>query len=73
MKRAVVTGIGVVAPSGIGADQHWRSILAGELSVRRITAFDPTRYATTIAGQVDGFEVAEQVDPRLAVQTSTLR
>ncbi len=23
--RAVVTGIGVVAPSGIGAEEHWRS------------------------------------------------
>jgi minimal PKS chain-length factor (CLF/KS beta) len=69
MTRVVITGIGVVAPSGIGADQHWRSILAGELKVRRISAFDPDRYPTTIAGQVDGFEVTDQVDPRLAVQT----
>ncbi|GAA1968791.1 beta-ketoacyl synthase N-terminal-like domain-containing protein [Microbacterium deminutum] len=69
MTRAVVTGIGVIAPSGIGADQHWKSILAGELNVRRISAFDPTRYATTIAGQVDGFEVTDRVDPRLVVQT----
>lgn len=69
MTRAVITGIGVIAPSGIGAAQHWRSTLAGELNVRRITAFDPTRYSTTLAGQVEGFEVTERVDPRLVVQT----
>jgi minimal PKS chain-length factor (CLF/KS beta) len=67
--RAVVTGIGVISSGGIGAGQHWESILAGELNVRRISAFDPTRYATTIAGQVDGFDVTEQVNPRLVVQT----
>ena len=31
-RRAVVTGIGVVAPTGIGAEEHWRSVLAGELA-----------------------------------------
>lgn len=69
MTRTAITGIGVVAPSGIGADQHWRTLLAGELKVRRISAFDPTRYSTTIAGQVDGFEITDHVDERLVVQT----
>ncbi len=69
MTRAVITGIGVVAPSGIGADEHWRSITAGELKVRRISAFDPSRYAATLAGQVDGFQVTDHVDERLVVQT----
>lgn len=69
MTRAVITGIGVVAPSGIGAHDHWRSVLAGELRVGRITAFDPAGYATTIAGQVPDFDVGEHVDERLVVQT----
>lgn len=69
MNSPVITGIGVVAPSGIGADEHWRSLLAGELRVRRIEAFDPSRYPTTLAGQVPGFEVTEHVDERLVVQT----
>ena len=69
MSTAVITGIGVVAPSGIGLDAHWSSLLAGELAVRRIEAFDPALYATTIAGQVDGFDVTEHVDGRLVVQT----
>ncbi len=69
MTRAVITGIGVVAPSGIGAHEHWRSINAGELKVRRISAFDPSRYAATLAGQVDGFQVTDHVDERQVVQT----
>ncbi len=66
---AVITGLGVVAPTGIGADEHWRATLAGELAVRPIEAFDTSRYAATLAGQVPGFDVTEHVPDRLAVQT----
>jgi len=66
---AVITGLGVVAPTGIGADEHWRATLAGEPAVRSIEAFDAGRYATTLAGQVPGFSVEEYVPHRLAIQT----
>ncbi|WP_433890261.1 beta-ketoacyl synthase N-terminal-like domain-containing protein [Streptomyces sp. CA-111067] len=66
---AVITGLGVVAPTGIGAAEHWRATLAGELAVRPIETFDAGRYATTLAGQVPGFDVTEHVPDRLAVQT----
>jgi minimal PKS chain-length factor (CLF/KS beta) len=65
----VVTGIGIVAPSGIGIEEHWRSTLAGELRVRPIESFDTSGYQTTIAGQVEGFHVEDHVDARLVVQT----
>lgn len=67
--RAVITGLGVVAPSGIGADAHWKSVLAGENRIGRITLFDPSRYATTLAGEVADFEAGDHTDRRLAVQT----
>ena len=66
---AVITGLGVVSPSGIGVDEHWRSTLAGELQVRPIEAFDASGYVTGIAGQVPGFRAADHLDDRLAVQT----
>jgi minimal PKS chain-length factor (CLF/KS beta) len=69
MTTAVITGIGIVAPTGIGTDAHWGSVLAGRLGVSRIAAFDPEGYATTLAGQVEGFVVEEHVDGRLVVQT----
>ncbi|POM23498.1 Actinorhodin polyketide putative beta-ketoacyl synthase 2 [Actinomadura rubteroloni] len=66
---AAVTGLGIVAPTGVGADEHWRATLAGELAVRPIEAFDASRYGTTLAGQITGFRVADHVPDRLAVQT----
>jgi minimal PKS chain-length factor (CLF/KS beta) len=68
-KRPVITGLGVVAPSGIGTDEHWRSTLRGELMVETITSFDPTRYSTTLAGEVNGFRAADYLDNRVIVQT----
>ncbi|HEX8345808.1 MAG TPA: beta-ketoacyl synthase N-terminal-like domain-containing protein [Actinoplanes sp.] len=69
MTRSVVSGIGVVAPTGIGADEHWRATLAGRLCVRPIEHFDAGRYRTVLAGQVPGFVPEEHVDGRLIVQT----
>ena len=69
MIRTVVSGIGVVAPSGIGAEEHWRTTLAGRLCVRPIDRFDASRYATVLAGQVPDFVADQHVDERLIVQT----
>jgi len=68
-RRAVITGVGVVAPSGVGADAHWKTVLSGESRIDRISLFDPSPYATTLAGQVPDFEVADHVSSKLAVQT----
>ncbi|WP_322768115.1 beta-ketoacyl synthase N-terminal-like domain-containing protein [Frankia sp. Cr1] len=67
--RPVVTGIGVIAPSGIGAEEHWRSTLRGELRVGPISSFDAGRYATTLAGQVEGFDPADHLSGRIVLQT----
>ena len=61
MTRAVVTGIGVVAPSGLTAEEHWRSTLAGELHVRR--------EGDHLVGQVPGFTAEGSVNSRLIIQT----
>jgi minimal PKS chain-length factor (CLF/KS beta) len=69
MSRLVITGVGVVAPSGVGVEEHWASLLRGELSVRPIETFDAGRYAISLAGQVPGFDVEDHVPGRLRVQT----
>jgi minimal PKS chain-length factor (CLF/KS beta) len=65
----VVTGIGVVAPTGVGVEAHWSSLVRGEPSIRPIEGFDPAQYGVALAGQVTGFVPADHVDPRLMVQT----
>ncbi|MFF8912786.1 ketosynthase chain-length factor [Streptomyces sp. NPDC015032] len=67
--RSVVTGLGVVAPTGIGAARHWESVLAGKSGLSRITRFDPTGYPVRVAGEVPGFRAGEQVPGRLVPQT----
>lgn len=68
-RRAVVTGLGVVAPTGVGAGAHWEATRAGRSGIRPITRFDASGYATKLAGEVEGFKADEFVDPRLMVQT----
>jgi minimal PKS chain-length factor (CLF/KS beta) len=61
MTRAVITGIGVIAPSGLTAEEHWRSTLAGDLHVGC--------HDDRLQGQVSGFAAEGLVDPRLIIQT----
>ena len=43
-RRVVITGLGVVAPNGIGKDAFWQNLVAGKSAIDRITAFDATKY-----------------------------
>ena len=66
---AVVTGLGVAAPNGLGIDDYWRATLAGESGIGRITRFDPGQYPARLAGEVDGFRAADHIPGRLMPQT----
>jgi act minimal PKS chain-length factor (CLF/KS beta) len=65
----VVTGLGVVAPGGIGATEYWAFALAGRSAIGPITRFDPSPYPTRFAGEVDDFVADERVSSRILVQT----
>lgn len=52
-RRVVVTGLGVVAPNGIGCDPFWHQLISGVPAVRRITAFDASNNECQIAAEVD--------------------
>jgi act minimal PKS chain-length factor (CLF/KS beta) len=67
--EAVITGVGVVAPTGIGTEQHWHNVLDGCSAIAPITRFDPTGYPTRLAGEVGGFRAKERVPGRLIPQT----
>nr|QED93112.1 Beta-ketoacyl synthase alpha [Streptomyces sp.] len=52
-RRAVITGIGVVAPGGVGKDAFWEVLVAGRSKTRNITLFDPSGFRSRIAAEVD--------------------
>ena len=55
-RRVVVTGLGVVAPNGIGKETFWQNLIAGKSAIDYITAFDPTPYPCHVAGEVRDFD-----------------
>src|SRR5947208_11281309 len=63
--RVVVTGIGVLAPNGIGLEAFWESLLAGRSGIGPITLFDATNFKSRIAGEVKGFNPADYIEAEL--------
>ncbi|WP_028476867.1 beta-ketoacyl synthase [Nocardia sp. CNY236] len=54
MKRqVVVTGIGVLAPGGIGKRAFWDLLLAGRTATRGVTFFDASSFRSQVAGEID--------------------
>ncbi|MFL5330434.1 MAG: beta-ketoacyl-[acyl-carrier-protein] synthase family protein [Gemmataceae bacterium] len=61
MRRVVVTGLGVVAPNGVGKEAFWEACLNGRSGVRAIRSFDARSYPVNIAGEVSNFDVLPYV------------
>ncbi|HTX53354.1 MAG TPA: beta-ketoacyl-ACP synthase II [Candidatus Baltobacteraceae bacterium] len=56
MTRVVVTGLGAVAPNGIGVDRFWDNLIQGVSGVAPIERFDASKHDVQIAGEVKGFD-----------------
>jgi 3-oxoacyl-(acyl-carrier-protein) synthase len=54
-RRVAVTGLGVLAPGATNAAELGRLLRGGRSAITRIEAFDPSGYASKIAGQVSGY------------------
>src|SRR5690349_9795192 len=63
-RRVVVTGLGVVAPNGIGKETFWQNLIAGKSAIDYITAFDPTPYPCHVAGEIRDFDAKAFMHPR---------
>ncbi|GAA2879365.1 actinorhodin polyketide putative beta-ketoacyl synthase 2 [Actinoplanes cyaneus] len=64
-----VTGIGVIAPNGLGAQQYWDATLEGRSGIAPLTRFDASAYPAALAGQISGFEPKDHIPGRLLPQT----
>ncbi len=63
-RRVVVTGVGLVCACGIGTEEAWRNLLAGQSGIRPITHFDATGFDCRIAGEVRGFDPLHWVEKK---------
>lgn len=64
--RVVITGLGVVAPNGIGREAYWDGLISGRSGIDRITQFDASELPCQIAGEVKGFNPTSYMTPREA-------
>jgi len=63
--RVVITGLGVVAPIGIGISEFWKAAMAGTSGISAIAGFDPfpmEGYRSKVAGQVRDFSPNRYLD-----------
>jgi len=69
-RRVVITGLGIVSPIGIGKDTFWQNLIAGKSGVDCIMAFDCSRSACQVAGEVRGFDISNYMLPKAGKKLS---
>jgi len=64
MRRIAVTGIGVIAPTGVGRECVWAALVDGKSGISRIENFDTSNLKTNIAGVCRDFNPEKHFDER---------
>ena len=55
-RRVVITGVGIIAPNGIGNDACFSAMIKGVSAIKHVTEFDVSIFNTKIAAQVRDFD-----------------
>jgi len=67
-REAVITGLGVISPIGIGTNAFWNSLCAGQSGVRKLAAFDTRGGFLHFGAEVLDFDPKEYVKPRKSLK-----
>ncbi|SHE93511.1 beta-ketoacyl-[acyl-carrier-protein] synthase family protein [Streptoalloteichus hindustanus] len=62
--QVAVTGLGVVAPGGVGVKEFWELLTAGRTATRAITRFDASGYRSRIAAECDFDPAQHHLSPQ---------
>ncbi len=65
-RRVVVTGVGMVTPVGLNAQQTWASLLACRNGIDRIQSLDTEKFDVHIGGEVRDFDPSRYMDRKNA-------
>ncbi|HLX56086.1 MAG TPA: beta-ketoacyl synthase N-terminal-like domain-containing protein [Ktedonobacteraceae bacterium] len=71
-RRAVITGLGVVAPNGIGKEAFWQATSKGISGIKPISRISTAGLPISVAGEVTDFMVTNYMDRKLARNTDRM-
>jgi 3-oxoacyl-[acyl-carrier-protein] synthase II len=63
-RRVVITGVGLVIPTGIGVKTAWKNVCEGKSGVGPLTRFETNGFETKIAAEVKGFNPELYIDKK---------
>lgn len=72
MTATVVTGVGVVAPNGLGLQRYWDAVLHRRTGIGPIERFDASAFPSRLAGEVTDFVAKDHLPSRLLPQTDPM-
>lgn len=67
-KRAVITGMGVVSPVGIGLQDNWRALVAGATGIGPFTIIPPEHLPVKLCAEVKDFVAKNYISDRKTVR-----
>ena len=59
-RRVVVTGVGLVCALGIGTEESWKNLVAGQSGIGPITLFDANGFDCTFAGEIKNLDTGRE-------------
>lgn len=68
-RRVVVTGMGIICPTGNSVEEAWANIAAGKTGIRTIQRFDTSQLENHFGGEVRNFDPEEFLGRREARRT----
>jgi 3-oxoacyl-(acyl-carrier-protein) synthase len=71
-RRVVITGLGTVAPNGLGNEAFWHATRNGVSGIKLISSFPTRGLPIGVAGEVSEFAVEEVIDRKLANRTDRM-
>ncbi|MEU1217171.1 ketosynthase chain-length factor [Streptomyces sp. NPDC005790] len=70
--KAVITGIGVATPNGMGVEDFWSATRIGKNAIGPVTRFDASAYPARLAGEIRSFTAEDHLPSRLLPQTDRM-
>jgi len=71
-RRVVITGLGVVAPNGVGKEAFWHATSRGISGIKPIQRFSADDLPIQVAGEVRDFNVEDYIERKLANRTDRM-